>query len=458
MGFLDFLTPQDPDQQSAMNRALLTMGANMLMGSGQGLRTGQGIGMSALQGMQAYDQTMQNLTQSKINKMKMEEMQAQALADQQAREAIGHPGYTPSESKLFPGTSPELFPGETLASLSGQDTSGLEGRGYLGGKIPLDKMAASMLASKAYGPMGVNILEKQISASKPTSMFGTSINGLALSALHGINQKYTSGQEVTPEEWAQAKVAAGIVSRPTVITEADGTKREIPGFNVSEMFKPTFVSMLGGAVTKEKTTEPLVGEQGYNWINVVTGETGKPNDPKTKFTGPDWKAYNNDQVKAFTAARSVGPIIKNMIDAGFSGDGLFTEGGIIKRGANWAKKSFDAFTESDTAAANYVASRDALISNLARIFGQSGVLTDQDVNRVKILLPTTLADPKVAKDKFRQVVKILRGDNENKIAIPDVVIKKMGFPDWALEEASFSSGNQSNENIPEINSQGEWKK
>ena len=68
-----------------------------------------------------------------------------------------------------------------------------------------------------------------------------------------------------------------------------------------------------------------------------------------------------------------------------------------------------AFTQTSSAAATYEASKKAFLSNLARASGERGVLTDEDIKRIKEAIPDFFDSPDVVDQKLETLRGILSG-------------------------------------------------
>lgn len=183
-----------------------------------------------------------------------------------------------------------------------------------------------------------------------------------------------------------------------------------------------------------------LGKDATVWYNQA-GEMASPMMTMSEAHAAGFSPRSTEQIKGIQAVGGVAPLLSQSIEVGFGRptetkagqtvyrNSLFPSGGGGAPGRiKYAWESGQAAMGNNPRLAQFNRSTDAMLSNLARIGGQTGVLTDADVDRVKSLIPTPYVTGQgEATDAYKSIAKLLKGKgmtNEQMI--------KVGLPSWAI--------------------------
>jgi hypothetical protein len=152
-------------------------------------------------------------------------------------------------------------------------------------------------------------------------------------------------------------------------------------------------------------------------------------------TSKGLRPVTTEEAKSAGTGKAAAPIVGRLINAGFGKKGqksLFPpiSEGIIERGLSGVQSRIANIAQSDERTVLYNSMKDSFVTQLARLSGQVGTLTDRDVGLVRDLLPTIGFTPEpTARSQMKQIVGILQSKG-----VPEKTLKAFGLPDWAFEQ------------------------
>lgn len=177
--------------------------------------------------------------------------------------------------------------------------------------------------------------------------------------------------------------------------------------------------------------ENILGSDAAKWLN-DKGEPANPTLTVQQATQQGYRPRTTDDLKKAQSGLEAAPLVGNLAKYAFDPQkgSLFPAEGtnVISRGIQGVQSYLNGVTDSDTRIKLYNSTKQAFLSNMARLSGQVGTLTDRDVGLVAGLFPTPGFTPEnVAKDQFRQVANFLLSKG-----VPKDKLIDSGLPEWAF--------------------------
>lgn len=191
------------------------------------------------------------------------------------------------------------------------------------------------------------------------------------------------------------------------------------------------------AVSIDVSSDKPLGGDAPKWRNLQTGEQASPLDTPRSATAKGFQPQTTEQIKAIEAGKASVPIIANLTEVAFGKEGeasLFPPEGTsaTERALSGAQAVMGGLTESDPRVVLYDRTKESFVTQLARLSGQVGTLTDRDVDLVRGLFPRAGFTPEpLAKEQFKQIANLLMSKG-----VPEKQLKKMGMPNWVFEDKS----------------------
>ena len=182
-----------------------------------------------------------------------------------------------------------------------------------------------------------------------------------------------------------------------------------------------------------ETKKPL-GANAAKWRN-EKGEQPNPMMTIEEATAAGFTPRSADELKSIMTGRQAAPLVGGLAAAAF-GEGedesLFppiTESP-LERGVSGIQSWLAGKAQSDERLTLYSSLKDAFVSQMARLAGQVGTLTERDVDTVRGLFPVPGFTPEpIAKSQFRQIAAFLKSKG-----VPDDQLVSAGLPEWSISK------------------------
>jgi len=177
--------------------------------------------------------------------------------------------------------------------------------------------------------------------------------------------------------------------------------------------------------------KPL-GASAVNYRN-AQGEPASAMDTVASATARGYKPVSAEQLKNIQTAQATAPTVAGISNIAFGGKGqksLFPTGkkSFMDRISSGLSAQSANVMQTDPRIVSYYSMKNAMISNIARIGGQTGVLTDPDVARMESLFPSPGFTPEtVAREQFKTMASMLLSKGMTKDQL-----KQAGMADWML--------------------------
>lgn len=241
---------------------------------------------------------------------------------------------------------------------------------------------------------------------------------ITMDDVKAINDRLNLGvqQEQKPTTLAQNVHLAGV---DTSTPEGQQFVRDI-------LLKPTTQINMGN-------TQPL-GASAVNYRN-DKGEPASAMDTVATATDKGYKPVSSDQLKNIQTAQATAPTVAGISNIAFGSKGkesLFPKGKVsfIDRLSSGMSAQSANFMQTNPRIVSYYSMKNSMISNIARIGGQTGVLTDPDVARMESLFPSPGFTPElVAREQFKTMASMLLSKGMTKDQL-----KQAGMAPWMLNE------------------------
>ncbi len=316
-----------------------------------------------------------------------------------------------------------------------------------GGGNPYQAALAGMLGTTVYKRQQQEYDLKTQEAKMQREQLKT-VAELATKALGTIDVDQDGN--ISPAEQARADYlkAAATTGDPQYLSKATETlaslqpKDQGPQSTIGKLA----ADLAAGRITPEQfnagyqkaiTSRPLVeinnskplGTDVINWRNAA-GEQPNPLMTIESAYAAGFAPISPEERKAADAAGQAAPVIGRMLEFGGIGTdkSLFPkdDANIVERGIGGAEARYRTATADPNSPEliAYNTFKDATLSNLARLSGQVGTLTDLDVQMVARLWPTPgFTTESVADLQFRNIVGLLKARG-----LGDDVLTQIGIP------------------------------
>jgi hypothetical protein len=204
------------------------------------------------------------------------------------------------------------------------------------------------------------------------------------------------------------------------------------------------------AVSIDMSSHKPLGDDATKWRNTTTGEQASPLDTPASANDKGFVPHTTDQIKAIEAGQAAAPLIGGIAQTAFGKEGegsIFTDDGATTtdRVLSYAQVQAGVLSKDPKFSRHirYNASKEASLSLLARIGGQTGNLNDRDVQLVRELWPIAGFTPEsVAKEQFKEIARFLMVKGITKDQL-----KKAGLPQWSYERGAQDMTDQELEAI-----------
>ena len=188
------------------------------------------------------------------------------------------------------------------------------------------------------------------------------------------------------------------------------------------------------AVTINQNLNKALASDAKNWRD------DKGNKPDPRFTvseavEKDFFPVTTEEQKSIEAAKASGPLIANLAEVAFGKEGeksIFPpeSASRTERFLSGAKAKISSIAEDDPRIVLYDRTKESFVSQLARLAGQVGTLTDRDVALVRGLFPTAGFTPEpLAKRQFTQIANLLLSKG-----VAKEQLLELGLPPWVFED------------------------
>ena len=189
------------------------------------------------------------------------------------------------------------------------------------------------------------------------------------------------------------------------------------------------------AVTINQNLNRPLGATAKDWRN-AEGKKPSPVETVASATEKGFVPVTTDEQKSIMAGQAAGPLIANLAEVAFGKKGeksIFPPEGTstTDRLLSGATAKMESLSESNPRVVLYDRTKESFVSQLARLSGQVGTLTDRDVGLVRGLFPVAGFTPEpLAKKQFKQIANLLlsKGVTKEKLV-------ELGLPDWVLDDA-----------------------
>lgn len=411
--------PQQPQGGGNMlmgvprGQALLTLGSNLLAANAPSLQP-QGGTMARLgQAMQQTVPQLNQMAQQRIrNKLLSGEMDLKERQTKLAEE----------EHKLARQARDEV------SQRAGRILKGYRQQAMQDNVLsPKESQAMQMLSvAEVSGDPGD--LQKAIETLQPERREPQSPLGkLAADARAGFVPQEALERELAPE-------------RQDPYSDIAKLQADLQAGRISQDQYETAVEILRKPLVSMGQQEPL-GSDAPMWLNEA-GEPAPAMMTAREASALGYTPRTKGEVEQRRQVREAAPMVGRTIAFGLGegGESLFPPDD-----ANWAQRLLSGATAKWAQVTQdptrpelqlYTRNKNATLSSLARLSGETGVLTDQDVSRVADLWPTPGVTPRsIAERQFRDIVGMLKSKG-----ISGSRLAEMGFPD-KLINAGSGSGN-----------------
>ena len=190
------------------------------------------------------------------------------------------------------------------------------------------------------------------------------------------------------------------------------------------------------AVTINQNLNKPLASDAKNWRD----QQGKKPDPRftvAEAVEEGFAPVTTEEQKSIEAAKASGPLIANLAEVAFGKEGeksIFPpeSASRTERLLSGAQAKISSIAEDDPRIGLYDRTKESFVSQLARLAGQVGTLTDRDVGLVRGLFPTAGFTPEpLARRQFTQIANLLLSKG-----VAKQQLLELGLPPWVFEDNS----------------------
>lgn len=264
------MNPLSPEfKTQARNRMLMDMGSRMLLGAGQGQRTGALLGSAALGGMNTYDQMLQQGLQSKLINNQLQQQQKAAESQAKLAQMIGK----------APSKAPLAYKEGTM----------LPGSGFLGGEVPKQALYGQMMQTPGLEALGAKGLMGG-DAESPWK----NVKQDDLGNWYGINKNTKQVEQIPMGDQGYTKYKT-----------VQGTG---PGGNpIMELVNPGALSGQGGRITVGQKALPAETAAKKSMVDTAIGQLQVAQPILFQGDSIDTAKINEEAIRGMWAIDKFGP-------------------------------------------------------------------------------------------------------------------------------------------------------
>lgn len=198
-----------------------------------------------------------------------------------------------------------------------------------------------------------------------------------------------------------------------------------------------FSQMLKGPQTVVNVGEnKIIGSDAPSWVN-AQGKHPLATSTISEAVAQGYSPVSNDEMKSRQAGAESAPLVSELASLAFGSGGqksIFPSDNdsLVSRLKMRGETAYGVGTQSPdyTRQMLYSRTKQAFVTQLARLSGQVGTLTDRDVELVAGMLPQEGFTPEgTAKEQFRQITNFLLSKG-----VPESQLKSLGLPSWAFRK------------------------